>query len=788
MPRLFRWLAVTVMAGVGCSPMTSDPQLSVAVRPSSINGAGQMAEVTVTAVDGAGKPGAGSVRITSAAGSLVNGTVVMLAAGTASAQFSCDSAADSNCRSSVRLTAEWALDGKRVEAVGNVRILAPDAGSPPVDAGVDAGSADAGRDAGVDAGIPDAGRDAGVDAGPLDAGFDAGVDAGPPGPDAGRPLDAGPFVFDGGTGEAYDLRLLVLNATNRVLLAAAPGADAGQDSAALEVRVVTNTANQLTVADASVEFSSMTGTVVPAQSLSDDQGRASTRASVGSSTPATFLVVEARVGNNFIRQRFTVARAQTIRQTGTAPTRLSISSSAVNTTGTINFEVIDDMGRPVPTIEVLLDLDTASPAGMSVTPARAITNAMGQISVTLSSGLNTGIAKVRASIPLARLEVVSQGVEVVSGRPYDDRLSLSCARRSLGALQSATPPRGLSAATSTLCQLQFADLQGNLPPSQQTVRWISEIGRFDNILPAAPNSGVASAVFGASTYFTNPTTPLPGEPSNGSANPRDGLVTIVAAIEGEEAYIDGSADGGFNGKWDPGEWFVDLGEPFVDGNDNGRYDANEPLINVPQYDCTTGALLPNNTAYDGPNGCRDERTLIWRATHVMYTGSPAFIDVNPPFPSQVAAGATSLHTITITDANLNRISADGISAMVAGIGTPRGMLTVNGVDFAAESFGHELVYETFQVRETMPGVFVNEGPCSAQGSAQYPQQRCTRGYRFGNWRTAPVTARATLTGAMAQAALMDGGIPPPTTSTWEIRISNSLDATALGRIVNVQMP
>src|SRR2546426_6063226 len=64
------------------------------------------------------------------------------------------------------------------------------------------------------------------------------------------------------------------------------------------------------------------------------------------------------------------------------------------------------------------------------------------------------------------------------------------------------------------------------------------------------------------------TSPIAGEPFQGSANPRDQLVTIIAMVRGEEAFVDANLDG----QYTPGELFVDQGDPFIDANDDNAYD------------------------------------------------------------------------------------------------------------------------------------------------------------------------------------------------------------------------
>lgn len=95
-------------------------------------------------------------------------------------------------------------------------------------------------------------------------------------------------------------------------------------------------------------------------------------------------------------------------------------------------------------------------------------------------------------------------------------------------------------------------------------------------------------------------------------NPRDGFVTVVAMSRGEEGFLDGSNGLPANGAYDEGENFIDLGEPFVDANDNGRADAGEWFLDV-----------NGSRTYDEANGTWDADTVIWAETRVAYTGFPA---------------------------------------------------------------------------------------------------------------------------------------------------------------------
>ncbi len=74
-------IAMGALALVACGPKKVDPTLAIVPTPRTINGEGAIAKLRVVATDDIGAAGSGTVHITSAAGSLVDGTDVTLADG-----------------------------------------------------------------------------------------------------------------------------------------------------------------------------------------------------------------------------------------------------------------------------------------------------------------------------------------------------------------------------------------------------------------------------------------------------------------------------------------------------------------------------------------------------------------------------------------------------------------------------------------------------------------------------------------------------------------------------------
>jgi hypothetical protein len=161
------------------------------------------------------------------------------------------------------------------------------------------------------------------------------------------------------------------------------------------------------------------------------------------------------------------------------------------------------------------------------------------------------------------------------------------------------------------------------------------------------------APFPAEEPFTIPGAGL--TPGAAEQNPRDGLVTILVVARGHEAYTDGNG----NGDWDPGEPYIDEGEPFLDVDDDGIHD---PAIDGPHCCDENG-----NHRVDGPNGVWDGDTLLGRTAHILWSGPVAEESgrsgFTPADPS-IDAGASADITMTVVDANFNPVamfdSSDGI--------------------------------------------------------------------------------------------------------------------------------
>jgi hypothetical protein len=313
-----------------------------------------------------------------------------------------------------------------------------------------------------------------------------------------------------------------------------------------------------------------------------------------------------------------------------------------------------------------------------------------------------------------------------------------------------------------------------------------------------PGSANVSSTFSTGGRLPGTTTPLPAvagafpapaEPFAGSNNPRDNFATLIAAVQGEEHFWDGSgaSNGVFNGVWDPGEYWVDLPEPFVDFNDNGTFDPGEIFMDTQRVNCVTGMVEMENNRWDPPNGCWDGNTQIWKPTHVVYSGGPVtspgavptFLRFSPAIPASMPNDTTQQIQISWTDGWFNRFSSDSASISVATIAGTRGQANISNGSISGEDFGHDLRYFAMRAQVSDAGVVLaEEGPCNAsEPDSGYPAVRCLRTYRFRDWRTSPPTVTMTLIAPTPQSPLSDGGVAPATNTIWELRAQNQLQSS-----------
>jgi hypothetical protein len=325
--------------------------------------------------------------------------------------------------------------------------------------------------------------------------------------------------------------------------------------------------------------------------------------------------------------------AAAVSESAMFPDVLGIQGSGIQEYGVMSFLVTDSAGRPVANAAV--NFSQRQPNLVTLGRTLGVTGNDGKVIVDYTSGPNVGISAIIATVP-ATGATGSHPIAVRGAKPSASGFYFRCNQTNLP-VYTTTPQY-----ETVTCTVRLSDRYGNRVGIATPVNFAAEAGSisasattkaFDFNNPTDPDEGSVTVTFSSdmgigfapveTTPFAADPTQFPkprgAEPFNGSLNPRDQLVTIIAMVAGEEAFVDANLDGQYNA----GELFVDQGDPFIDANDNNTYDAaTEPRF-CGGSSCST---------YHGPNGVWDANTVIWAPTWVVFTAAP-FPQATPFVPT-----------------------------------------------------------------------------------------------------------------------------------------------------------
>ncbi len=336
--------------------------------------------------------------------------------------------------------------------------------------------------------------------------------------------------------------------------------------------------------------------------------------------------------------------------------------------GYVSVLVLDDTGQPYPdglavrfehrrlggsTLGAPLTADTGTcfaaqgcVGHAGVTSSGTGTDTVGLATAWLYSGTVAGTLSVTATTTAGGVTRTAAlpTVAVVGAKASGTNFSIVCSPRNVPALAETDCAISLVDAPFT-CEALLKDRYNNLLGTATQVIFASEAAAVGQVTttpaydptqdPAGQaDLGIAVQIFstlGAGLPFDVPPIPaivgpppVPGEPSvlhgldgcgDRSHNPRDGVVTIIAVADGEEAFFDANGNGVYDAA-PAAEPFVDQGEPFVDQDDSGAWEPGEWFLDV-----------DGDGDYTLPNGRWDAAAKIWTQTVVVYTGVAATLPV-----------------------------------------------------------------------------------------------------------------------------------------------------------------
>tara|TARA_R110001583_G_scaffold39415_11_gene126348 strand:- start:1010 stop:3871 length:2862 start_codon:yes stop_codon:yes gene_type:complete len=253
-------------------------------------------------------------------------------------------------------------------------------------------------------------------------------------------------------------------------------------------------------------------------------------------------------------------------------------SREIGAQSVVTFKVLSTSGQALPNQRVDFELvtgDTGSGNNGSdayLSRASDTSDNGGLVTTVVTPGTTATPIRIKATTTHegATVTAVSNSLVITTGIPDQDSFSISAS--------CLNPDAWAYNGVTSRLTAHVSDRFNNPVPDGTSVVFWTEGGSVE----ASCNTGVGDFPHGECSVLWRSQDPRPD----------DGRVTILARAIGEESFADTQPT---NGRYDDAENFTDIGEPYLDVNENGIYD-----VNVEKY----GDFNNDNTR-NGPNGLYD---------------------------------------------------------------------------------------------------------------------------------------------------------------------------------------
>ena len=319
------------------------------------------------------------------------------------------------------------------------------------------------------------------------------------------------------------------------------------------------------------------------------------------------------------------------------PTTIGIKGSPLPQSSLVKFQVVDSSNNGVPAVLVDFSLlPVSAPGGITLSAAQATSDASGFVTTSVGSGTVPTpvwvVAKVHSTPTILSS---SNTLTITTGLPTQNFFSLSVQTYNIEGW-------GWDGETSTLTIIA-SDRMGNPIPNGTVINFITE-GSQINPASCATTNGTCTVTFKSS-----------------ASRPTNGRVTILAYAVGEKSFIASSP----NNIYTAGDTFYDLGDMYLDANENGIWDSGETFIvtgsGVSACRTHTGTPLPGVASplpvdyWNVPsktNTCSEAwgSNYVRRSAVIVLSGSSPQIS---PTTVNMASNCTASFDLALTDVNGN---------------------------------------------------------------------------------------------------------------------------------------
>jgi hypothetical protein len=321
--------------------------------------------------------------------------------------------------------------------------------------------------------------------------------------------------------------------------------------------------NAATAGQVTVNFSAPCGSFAPASVSTNSLGKAvTTFTASGCSGGAIALTASASGAQSPVNANIniqTAAATSLVFVSATPATIFSTQALFGEKTSRVTFKLVDSGGVGIDGSTINLSLSSAAVAAgvvfsdTGLTTTTQATSGGGLVSVNVNSGSVPTPLSVNAQLAANVLITASSGgLAVNSGAPVQDFFSISASSFNIEGFNYDGEISDLT--------IYAADRLAQPVPNGTVITFVAEGGQITASCPTTINANGKS---GCSVSLQSQ-----------ASRPTNGRVSVLAYTEGVEPFKDDNGDNVFT----PGEAFVDLGQPFIDANENGVFDAGEQKI------------------------------------------------------------------------------------------------------------------------------------------------------------------------------------------------------------------
>lgn len=243
--------------------------------------------------------------------------------------------------------------------------------------------------------------------------------------------------------------------------------------------------------------------------------------------------------------------AQSLEFVSASPEAICLAGSGCSATSVVSFRLKDQFGNAVAQQDVTFALDVPNVATLSFGSAK--TNDSGIAQVSVSALAVPSPVRVRATVVAgsSTLTTVSNALSINAGLPVQRSFSFSATKYNVDGWAKDGEESEI--------RLQLSDRFSNPVPDGTVINVVAEGA---SVIPAycTTVSGVCRVKFVSSNF-----------------RPANGRITVVAYAQGEETFTDQDGDNLYTLAAD-GSNFQDLGQVYVDKNENGTLETGEYLV------------------------------------------------------------------------------------------------------------------------------------------------------------------------------------------------------------------